>query len=102
MEGLPGFLAILGFEGGPEGRVGIVSAEDVDLEDEEPLLVVVGVDEPPKNLPGTLAPPNSRSEHCIRMPLKELARWSLLRARREPDLPPVEGVVGLAVVELGL
>ena len=46
VEGRPGFRVDLGFEGGSEGLVGVVRAEEVGVADEEALLVVVGVDEP--------------------------------------------------------
>ena len=46
VEGRPGFGVDLGSEGGLEGLVGVVGAEEVGLADEEALLVVVGVDEP--------------------------------------------------------
>ena len=41
-EGGPGFPVDLGLEGGLEGLVGIVGAEEVGVADEEALLVVVG------------------------------------------------------------
>ena len=42
----PGVLVDLGAEGGLQGLVGVASAQEVGVADEEALLVVVGVDEP--------------------------------------------------------
>ena len=55
MEGFPGFLVDLGFEGGLEGFVGVVGAEEVGVADEEALLVVVGVYEPAGDAVGVVA-----------------------------------------------
>ncbi len=46
VEGCPGFGVDFGLEGGFEGFVGIVGAEEVGVADEEGFFVVVGVDEP--------------------------------------------------------
>ena len=49
VEGGPSVGVDLGFEGGLQGSVGIVLAEEVGVTDEEALFVVVGVDEPTGN-----------------------------------------------------
>src|SRR5690606_19152072 len=46
VEGFPGFGVDFGLEGGFQGLVGVVGAEEVGLADEEAFAVVVGVDEP--------------------------------------------------------
>ena len=46
MERLPGVSVDLGLERGPQRLVGIASAQEVGVANEERLLVVVGVDEP--------------------------------------------------------
>ena len=55
MEGFPGFLVDFGFEGGLEGFVGVVGAEEVGVAHEEAFLVVVGIDEPTSNAIGVVA-----------------------------------------------
>lgn len=55
VEGGPGFGVDIGFEGGFEGFVGVVLAEEVGVADEEALAVVVGVDEPAGDAVGSVA-----------------------------------------------
>src|SRR5262245_21389874 len=51
----PGFFVNLGFEGGLEGAVAIVRAEEVSVAKEEAPFVVVGVDEPAGDTFGSVA-----------------------------------------------
>ena len=56
-EALPGFLVDLGLEGGLERLVGITgSAGEVGVADEEALAVVVGVNEPARDVVRAVAP----------------------------------------------
>ena len=55
VEGGPGLVVDLGFEGRFQGAVGIVGTEEVGVADEEALFVVVGVDEPAGDAFGAVA-----------------------------------------------
>ena len=55
VEGGPGVGVDFGFEGGFQGGVGIVGAEEISVADEETFLVIVGVDEPAGDAVGTIA-----------------------------------------------
>ena len=55
VEGFPGFLVDFGFQGGLEGFVGVVGAEEVGVAHEEAFLVVVGIDEPAGDAIGVVA-----------------------------------------------
>ena len=55
MEGGPGVCVDFGFEGGFQGGVGIVGAEEISVADEETFLVIVGVDKPAGDAIGTVA-----------------------------------------------
>ena len=46
VQGRPGFGVDFGFQGGFQGAVGVVGAEEIGVADEEALLVVASVDEP--------------------------------------------------------
>lgn len=56
VEGGPGVGVDFGLEGGLEGLVGVVGAEEVGVADEEGFFVVVGVDEPAGDAVGAVAP----------------------------------------------
>ena len=56
MKRFPGFLVDFGFEGGLEGFVGIVGAEEICVPDEKALVVVIGIDKPARNIVGIVAP----------------------------------------------
>src|SRR5665213_3120092 len=49
VEGGPGFGVDFGFQGGFQGVVGVVGAQEISVADEEAFLVVVGVNEPAGN-----------------------------------------------------
>ena len=55
VERIPGFGVDLGFQGGLQGFVGVVGAEEVGVADEEAFFVVVGVDEPAGDAFGAVA-----------------------------------------------
>ena len=55
VEAGPGVGVDFGFEGGFEGFVGVVGAEEVGVANEEAFFVVVGVDEPAGDAVGTVA-----------------------------------------------
>ena len=55
VQALPGFFIDLGLQGGLEGLVRIVGAQEVGVTDEEGFLVVVGVDEPAGDAVGAVA-----------------------------------------------
>lgn len=55
VEAVPGLFVDLGFEGGFEGFVGIVLAEEVGVADEKGFAVVVGIDHPAGDAVGVVA-----------------------------------------------
>lgn len=55
VQGVPGVGVDFGAEGGLEGFVGIVLAEEVGVADVEALTVVVGIDEPASDAVGVVA-----------------------------------------------
>ena len=55
IQRFPGFLVDFGFEGGFQGFVRVIRAEEVGVADEEAFFVVVGVDEPAGDAVGAVA-----------------------------------------------